>query len=104
VKEKIMDKEQIPDVSQIKSTSLSRRSLLQGAACAGSAATILAVTANRAAAAKMKQSAVGYTGSSPKPGQNCANCGPFQPPNACRIVEGNISPQGWCKVWQRKPA
>jgi hypothetical protein len=99
-----MDKEQIPDLLQIKSPSLSRRSLLQGAACAGGAATILAVTANRAAAAKMKQSAVGYVGSSSKSGQNCANCAVFQPPSGCKIVEGSVSPQGWCKVWQRKPA
>jgi hypothetical protein len=80
---------------------LSRRSLLQGAACAGGAATILGVTANRASAAKMAKKAAGYQ-DSPKGAQSCGNCAPFEPPSGCKIVEGNISPQGWCKIWQRK--
>jgi len=89
------------DTPQIWSAGLSRRSLLQGAACAGGAATILGVTANRATAAKASKKTVAYQ-DSPKGAQRCDNCAPFQPPNACRIVEGDISPAGWCRVWQRK--
>jgi hypothetical protein len=32
-------------------------------------------------------------------GQTCA---PFQPPSDCRIVDGLVSPQGWCIVWRCK--
>ncbi len=89
------------DTPQTRLAKLSRRSLLQGAACAGGAATLLTMSVNRAAAAKMGKKAVAYQ-DSPKGAQNCANCAPFQPPSGCKIVEGPVSPQGWCKVWQRK--
>jgi len=89
------------DQTERLSGKVSRRSLLHGAVCAGGAAAILAVTANRAAA-KMAKGGVGYTDSSAKNGQSCSNCAPFEPPNGCRIVDGTISPKGWCKVWQRK--
>ncbi|TDH63336.1 hypothetical protein E2C06_07340 [Dankookia rubra] len=39
----------------------------------------------------------------PKDGQKCGGCLHFQPPNACAIVAGNISPEGWCAVWAAKP-
>jgi hypothetical protein len=74
---------------------------LQCAVYVGGAATILGVTADRAMAAKASKKAVGYK-DSPKGNQRCDNCAPFQPPNGCRIVEGPVSPQGWCRVWQRK--
>ena len=35
----------------------------------------------------------------PKGTQNCANCKLFEAPNACKSVEGAISPSGWCKIW-----
>jgi hypothetical protein len=39
----------------------------------------------------------------PKEGQKCSGCLHFQPPNACAIVSGDISPEGWCAVWAAKP-
>jgi High potential iron-sulfur protein len=48
--------------------------------------------------AKMAQKQVAYQ-ESPHNGQTCANCKLFQPPNACQLVEGVISPNGWCKLW-----
>jgi hypothetical protein len=35
----------------------------------------------------------------PKDGRSCALCTLFRPPHACAVVEGNISPQGWCKFF-----
>jgi len=52
-------------------------------------------------AQKATKAAVAYQ-DSPKGAQRCDNCAPFQPPSGCRIVDGSVSPQGWCKVWQRK--
>ena len=96
-----MDNDRSADARKIWSARVSRRSLLEGAACVGGAATILGVTASHAGPAKMSQSAAGYK-DSPQGDQNCANCAPFEPPSSCKIVEGTVSPQGWCKVWQRK--
>jgi hypothetical protein len=104
-----MDKDRAAEVAHVESVTVSRRSILQRVAHAGGAATLLAVTANRARAAEAKTTAAGKTAkqaagyqNSPNGGQSCSVCIAFVPPNACRIVAGTISPQGWCKIWQRK--
>ncbi len=86
------------EAPRIWSTELSRRCLLRRAACAAGAVAILGAGIDAAMAGKMPQSAVGYRGS-PKGNQNCANCRLFQAPNACRSVDGAISPNGWCSIW-----
>jgi hypothetical protein len=35
----------------------------------------------------------------PKSGLVCAACTLFRPPRSCEIVEGDISPRGWCKFF-----
>ena len=30
-------------------------------------------------------------------GERCGGCTHFQRPNRCEIVEGDISPEGWCR-------
>jgi High potential iron-sulfur protein len=86
--------------SRTQSSTLSRRIvLLRGAGCAaGAAASLLPL---RQAQAKMKQPAVEYQ-DTPKGDQQCSNCSLFQEPNECTLVEGNISPAGWCKFWVKK--
>jgi High potential iron-sulfur protein len=88
------------DPSQTRSGGLSRRTtLLRGAACAaGAAVSLLPV---REAAAKMAQAGVAYQ-TTPKGDQQCSNCSLFQPPSACTLVDGTISPTGWCKFWVKK--
>jgi hypothetical protein len=83
------------------SMEFSRRSLLRGVAAAGSA-TALAVSVE-AAMAKTAQSAVAYQ-TSPNGDRSCAICTNFQPPSDCKLVEGPISPGGWCKLWAKKPS
>ncbi|MGA8614431.1 MAG: high-potential iron-sulfur protein [Xanthobacteraceae bacterium] len=39
----------------------------------------------------------------PKDGQQCDGCLQFQAPNACKLVDGNISPTGWCLLFAAKP-
>jgi High potential iron-sulfur protein len=88
------------DMSATLRVSLSRRTvLLQSAGCAAGAAGLLLPT--RQAAAKMSQPSVAYQ-ESPKGDQKCSNCSLFQEPNACTLVDGNISPEGWCKFWVKK--
>jgi High potential iron-sulfur protein len=82
----------------ILSTEVSRRCLLRRVACAAGAAAVLGAGIESAMAGKMPQSAVSYRGS-PKGNQSCANCRLFQAPNACRSVEGAVSPSGWCSIY-----
>jgi len=34
-------------------------------------------------------------------GQKCSGCRFFRKPNACTIVHGKISPNGWCIAWAK---
>ena len=87
------------ELVNIGSAKVSRRSLLVGVAAVGSA-PILAMSVTPAMA-KMSQAAVAYQ-DSPKGDRNCAGCNLFQPPSACKTVDGTISPNGWCKIWVKK--
>jgi hypothetical protein len=49
----------------------------------------------------MAQSAVRYQ-ATPKDGKQCSDCKLFVPPNACKNVEGEIAPAGWCALWVKK--
>jgi hypothetical protein len=86
--------------ARTESGALSRRVLLvRSAECAaGAAASLLPL---REAAAKMTQKAAEYR-DTPKDDQECSNCSLFQEPNACTLIDGEISPKGWCKFWVKK--
>jgi hypothetical protein len=81
-----------------KQAQVSRRTLLIGAA---GALPLITLGATGAKAAKMAQSAVRYQ-NSPKDGKECSGCNLFVAPNACKSVEGTISPSGWCALWVKK--
>ena len=51
---------------------------------------------------KAKQALVQYQ-EKPKGDQECDGCLQWAPPNSCKVVEGKISPKGWCLVYARKP-
>jgi len=75
--------------------TISRRQILRGAAViAGSAAAVLGTALP--AEAKMSQKAAAYQGT-PKGYQSCANCAVFKAPSSCILVDGTISPGGWCR-------
>ena len=39
----------------------------------------------------------------PKGDQNCANCMHFiAGSSTCQVVEGKVSPNGWCMLWAKK--
>ena len=86
-----------------KSANLSRRSLLGGAV---GAVGILGTTPNLAAAQpKISKVAVNYQ-DHPNGDKRCGRCIQFQPPDACKVVGGAISPQGSCAsfCWARPGA
>ena len=53
------------------------------------------------AAAKVAQKAAQYQ-ATPKGGQACAGCNSFIAPDQCKLVVGEISPSGWCRLWIKK--
>jgi hypothetical protein len=81
----------------------SRRAIvLRGLACAAGSVA-LAVPVREAYAAKFPQSSPAVTyQDSPKDGRQCDGCSLFQAPNSCQVVDGTISPTGWCKLWVKK--
>jgi hypothetical protein len=85
-------------IGKAKLVQISRRSLLEGAACVGGAALLHAAAAIRPAeaqAGKISQKVVKYQ-DTPIGEDMCSGCELFVPPHSCRIVDGTISPSGWC--------
>jgi hypothetical protein len=50
------------------------------------------------AAEKMSKQEAKYQ-DNPKDVRMCATCTLFVPPHSCKVVEGDISPYGWCKAF-----
>ena len=91
------------DLSQAGAESLSpvsRRDLLRGAAATIGGAAIVVGT-SLPAQAKMSEKAAGYQ-ETPKDGASCASCALFKAPNSCTLVDGEISPNGWCRFYAKK--
>lgn len=86
-----------------RASRLSRRHLFKH--LAGIAALVMAMPllTDDAAKAQPKQSKeeVKYQ-THPNEGHACAACQFFQPPKTCQLVDGDISPAGWCMLWQEK--
>ena len=83
---------------------LSRRRLLPsllGAGAALAAALSLGSADGADAQSKVKKAVAKYQ-DKPKNGQKCADCRFFRPPKACQLVEGDISPDGWCAFFAKK--
>lgn len=38
----------------------------------------------------------------PKDGHSCSICQFFHGPHTCQLVEGDVSPNGWCSFWSKK--
>ncbi len=80
---------------------ISRRVALSGAALALGAAAIATMASPAAAQQKIGQADANYQGT-PKGDQRCGSCVNFQSPNACKFVQGDISPSGWCQLFTPK--
>lgn len=80
---------------------ISRRRLLSGTALVLSAAATATVASRATAQEKMSQADAKYQGT-PKGDQRCDGCMLFQAPSACKVVDGAISPSGWCQLFVKK--
>jgi anaerobic selenocysteine-containing dehydrogenase len=83
--------------------SVSRRDFLNIAAVGGCALVAAGMTASAHAAPKKKfsQQQARYQ-PNPKSGQRCQICALWQPPTSCQQVDGQVSPAGWCTLFQPK--
>jgi hypothetical protein len=78
---------------------LARRSLLRCAlGAAGATAILCAAPKHARAAPKISKKAVAYQ-DHPEGDKRCDRCVQFQPPDACKVVEGPISLQGSCRIF-----
>jgi hypothetical protein len=89
------------DSSRNDCERISRRGLLSSAALALGAAAAVAVAPQATAQEKLAQADAKYQ-ATPKGDQRCDGCMLFQPPNACKVVQGDISPGGWCQLFAKK--
>ena len=80
---------------------ISRRIVLTGTAVALGVAAAAEVVSQATAQEKISQPDAKYQGT-PKGDQRCDGCMLFQPPNACKVVQGEISPSGWCQLFTPK--
>jgi len=78
--------------------SLSRRTALRGAGAVLSALAALQLNARSKAEEKVEKVAAKYQ-IHPDGQQRCEICLQFEPPHACKLVQGDISPQGWCQFF-----
>ena len=68
---------------------------------AGAGLTALVIPLRDARAQKASKADMKYQ-DTPKGDQKCSNCQYIVGTNACGIVEGTISPEGWCVAWNKK--
>jgi hypothetical protein len=80
---------------------ISRRVMLTSAVLAFGAAAATMAVSQAEAQQKISQEDAKYQGT-PKGQQQCDGCINFQSPNACKFVEGEINPSGWCQLFYPK--
>lgn len=79
---------------------LKRRTVLRAALVAGCALCL--PEAGLAQSGKVSKTQAKYQ-DTPKGEQSCAKCLHFlAADSSCKIVEGKVSPQGWCQLWAAK--
>jgi high potential iron-sulfur protein len=92
-------------VNGLLDKKISRRTLLKGAL--GITGVALASAFTVQAQAKATKAAMKYQ-DKPKGDQKCIDCKFFVPGKTstdngtCQVVEGSISPQGWCTAYTKK--
>jgi hypothetical protein len=61
-------------------------------------AALIGASKTAEAQQKLSKEQAKYQGS-PKGDQKCSSCTYFIKPSSCKLVEGDISPDGWCQLW-----
>jgi len=82
----------------VSDANVRRRHLLRGALAVFASALTRSTSTRAQAQQKMSKQEAEYQ-DSPKDIRMCATCTLFEPPASCKVVEGNVSPKGWCKAF-----
>jgi anaerobic selenocysteine-containing dehydrogenase len=90
------------DNSKASGRSVSRRDFLNIAAVGGTTLVAVGLTAPASAAPKKFSQQQAHYQPIPKSGQRCQNCALWQSPTSCQVVDGQVSPAGWCILYQPK--
>ena len=82
---------------------VSRRSVLRQVGLLAGAVLTASVVPGKEALAQQKASkeAMKYQ-DKPNGDQQCSNCAQFVAPGSCKVVDGAISPSGYCIVWVKR--
>ena len=84
------------------SPEVSRRRLLKAVVLWTGASLAAGLGASNALAQqKVPKESMKYQ-DKPNGEKQCSNCAQFVPPGGCKVVEGPISPQGYCLAWAKK--
>lgn len=83
--------------------AVSRRDFLNITAV-GAGALVVAGTGSSISAAEKKKFSQQQAKYQPVPknGQRCQACALWQAPTSCQVVDGTVSPAGWCILYQAK--
>jgi hypothetical protein len=76
----------------------SRRDAIRAAAGAISASVILRISRAGADNGKMTRQQAQYQ-DTPNGIYSCATCSLFERPKSCKVVDGEVSEDGWCKAF-----
>lgn len=88
---------------------ITRRGVLRQALIVGAGLAVYGALPRRADAAPSIPKAKADYQNHPEAGHHCAGCCMFVPlgkgkgNGACAMVEGSISPHGWCRYWKGGP-
>ena len=89
----------MPNREPVETSRVSRRDFLFTASAGGGALLGASLIASPAAASnKMSPRAMSYR-PTPNGNQRCDNCANWQPPGSCKLVDGPITPSGWCILY-----
>ena len=79
-----------------------RRDFLNIAAVGGGTLIALGLAGSASAAPKKFSQKQAHYQPIPKSGNRCQSCALWQAPTSCQVVEGQVSPAGWCMLYQQK--
>jgi len=94
-----------PSETAIATDAITRRMFIEGSAALLAAVAVSAIAARDARAGKKTSKKLARYQTTPKGNRKCANCTFFEPAKkSCKVVEGEISPEGWCVRFVKKKA
>lgn len=85
-----------------QSGRISRRDFINIAAVGSGALVAVSLAGPASAAPKKFSQQQAHYQPVPKSGQRCQICALWQSPTSCQVVDGQVSPAGWCMLYQPK--